>query len=58
LYDKGLALVVNLLWEFGRNGVVSSGILHHKTFIALNTFEDRWFFNRPFTNIGPVLIRT
>ena len=36
LHDQGLALVVNLLGELGRDGVVSSLCLGNETLVALN----------------------
>jgi hypothetical protein len=56
LNDQGLALVVNLFGELGRDGVVGGGVLHDQTLVALDTFEDRWLLNCPFTNISPLLI--
>jgi hypothetical protein len=57
LDDKSLALVVNLLGEFGRNGMVSGSVLHHQTLIPFNALEDGGLFNRPLADVGPVLIR-
>jgi len=36
--------------------MMSSSVLDDKTLIALDTLEDMWFFNSPFTNICPFLI--
>jgi hypothetical protein len=40
LYDQGLALVVNLLWEFGGDGVVSSLILYDQTLVSNHAAEN------------------
>jgi hypothetical protein len=56
LHNKSLVLVVDLGREFGRDGVVSSGVLENKTLVTLDTREDGGLFNRPLANVGPVFI--
>ena len=56
LYDESLALVVDLGWEFGRDGMMSSGVLEDKAFVAHHAREDSWLFYRPLSDVGPVLI--
>jgi hypothetical protein len=56
LDHQGLALVVNLLGELGRDGVVGGRVLHHQTLVALNSLEDGGLLNSPLANEGPVLI--
>jgi len=36
--------------------MVSSRVLDHKTLVAQDAWEDGGLFNRPFSNIGPVLV--
>jgi hypothetical protein len=57
LDNKRLVLVVNLLVELGRNGVVGSDVLDDEALVALNALEDSGFLHRPFADVGPVLIR-
>jgi hypothetical protein len=57
LNNEGLALVVNLLGELGRDGVVRSGVLQHQTLVALNALEDGGLLDGPLSNVGPVLLR-
>lgn len=56
LNNEGLALVVNLLGEFGRDGVVSGCVLNNQTLITLHTLEDGRLLNSPFSNICPFLV--
>ena len=56
LHHKGLALVVNLLGELGRDGVVSGRVLDDQTLVALNTLKDGGFLDCPLANVGPVLV--
>ena len=56
LNNESLALIVDLLWEFGRDGVVSSRVLDNETLIALHSLEDSWLLDSPFSNICPLLI--
>ena len=60
LNDKGLALVINLLGEFRRNGMMGSCVLYDQTLIALHSLVHVWFFDGPFTDVCPflVLVRT
>lgn len=53
---QGLALVVNLLGELGRDGVVRSRVLHDETLVTLHSLEDGGLLNSPLANEGPVLI--
>lgn len=55
LDDEGLALVVDSLREFGRDGMVSSGVLENQALVANDSRKDLWLFDSPFTDIGPVL---
>ncbi|GKT83306.1 hypothetical protein Ct61P_01156 [Colletotrichum tofieldiae] len=56
LDNEGLALVVNLLGELGRDGVVSSRVLDNKTLVALDALVDGGLLNSPFADVGPFLI--
>jgi len=56
LDHKGLALVVNLLRELGRDSVVSGRVLDDQTLVAFNTLEDSGLLDRPLANVGPVLL--
>lgn len=56
LNDQGLALVVNLLREFRRNGMMGSCVLYDQTLIALHSLVNVWFFDGPFTDVCPLLI--
>ena len=56
LDDKGLARVVNLLGELGRDGVVGGGILDNKTLVALDALELERLLHRPFTDKRPLLV--
>lgn len=55
LNNEGLALVVNLLGELGRDGVVSGGVLDDKTLVALNSLVLVGLLNSPLANVGPFL---
>jgi hypothetical protein len=55
LHNEGLALVVDLGGEFGRDSMMSSRILHHETLVARDAGENLGLFNRPLSNICPVL---
>jgi hypothetical protein len=55
LSDEGLALVVNLLGEFGRDGMVSSCVLDDQALVTLHALEDTGLLYRPFSNICPLL---
>lgn len=57
LNHQRLALVVNLLGELGGNGMVSRNVLHNKTLVALHSLENGGFFDGPFTDIGPLILR-
>lgn len=54
---QGLPLVVNLLGKLGGNGMMSSGTLRDKTLVARNARQNSRFFNSPFANVSPVLVR-
>lgn len=56
LDHQGLALGVNLLGEFGADGVVGSSILDNKTLVSLDALVDGGLFYRPLANIRPLLI--
>lgn len=55
LNNEGLALVVNLLGELGRDGVVSGGVLDDKTLVAVNSLVLVGLLNSPLANVGPFL---
>ena len=55
LNDQGLALVLNLLRELGRDGVVSGGILDDETLVANHAGIDGRLLDSPFTDVGPFL---
>jgi len=55
LYDKGLALVINLFGELGGDGVMGGCVLDNQTLITIHALEDGRLFDSPFTNIGPFL---
>lgn len=57
LNNQGLILVVNLLGELGRDGMVSGGVLDHQTLVALNALQHGGLLDRPFTDVGPILLR-
>jgi len=56
LDDESLALVINLLGELGRDGVVSGRVLDNKTLIALHSLVDGRLLDRPLADIGPFLL--
>jgi hypothetical protein len=56
LNDKGLSLVLNLLWELGRDRVMSCCVLDNKALIALHSLVDMGLFYSPLSNICPFLI--
>jgi len=37
--------------------VVGSRVLHNETLVALHSLQDGRLFDRPFTNVGPFLVR-
>lgn len=55
LDNEGLALVVNLLGELGRDGMVSSGVLDNETLIALHSLVDDGLLDGPLADVGPFL---
>lgn len=55
LNNEGLALVVNLLGELGRDGMVSSGVLDNETLVALNSLVDDGLLDGPLADVGPFL---
>lgn len=55
LNNQRLALVVDDLGEFGRDGVMGGGVLDHQALITLNTLEDGRFLNSPFADVSPLL---
>lgn len=57
LNHQRLALVINLLGELGRDGVVSGRILHNETLVAFNSLENGRLFDGPVTDISPVILR-
>jgi hypothetical protein len=57
LDNKSLALVIDLLRELGRDGVVGRDILNNQTLVSVNTLVDGRFLNGPFADISPILLR-
>ena len=57
LNDEGLALVVNLLGELGRDGVVSGRVLDDETLVALHALQDGRLLDGPLAHVGPVFLR-
>ena len=56
LDNEGLSLVVDLLGEFGRNSMMSCGVLDNKPLVTFHALEDMGFFYSPFSNVCPFLI--
>ncbi len=56
LNDEGLALVVDLLGELGRDGVVGGGVLDNKTLVTLHSLVDGGLLNSPLADVRPLLI--
>lgn len=57
LHNKGLALVVNLLGELGRDSVMGGRVLDNQTLVAHHTGEDGGLLDSPLANVRPVLLR-
>ena len=56
LDNEGLPLVVDLLGEFGRNSMMSCGILDDKSLVTFHAFENMGLFYSPFSNVCPFFI--
>ena len=56
LYNKSLAFVVDLGGKFGGDGMMSSRVLHDKTFVALHASVDSWLLYGPLSNVRPILV--
>jgi hypothetical protein len=56
LDNECLSLVLNLLGELGRDGMMSCGILDDKTFVALHALIDMRLLYSPLSNVCPFLI--
>jgi hypothetical protein len=56
LDNECLSLVLNLLGELGRDGMMSCGILDNKTFVTLHALVDMRLFYSPLSNVCPFLI--
>lgn len=56
LNDEGLALIVNLLGELGRYGVVGGCVLYNQTFVTLHALVNMGLLDSPFSDVGPFLI--
>ena len=54
LNHQGLALIVNFLGKFGRNGMMGRWIFHYQSLVAVDTLKDSGFLHSPGSNIGPV----
>lgn len=55
LDNKGLTLVVKLLGELGRDGMMSSRVLDNETLVTFHALELNGLLNGPLANIGPLL---
>lgn len=53
LNNKGFILVVNFLWEFGGDCMMSGLVLDDETLITNHAIEDGWLLDVPLSNIGP-----
>ena len=56
LHHERLALVVDGLGEFGRNGVMSGFVLEHETLVAGHSFENGWLFDVPGSDVLPFFL--
>lgn len=56
LNNEGLTLVVDLLGELGRDGVVSGRVLDDKTLIVLDALVLGGLLDSPLTNVRPVFL--
>lgn len=56
LNHQSLALIVDLLGEFGGNSVVGCSVLHNKALVALHSLQNRRLLDLPGTNVGPFLL--
>lgn len=57
LNDEGLALGVDLLGEFRRDGVVGSSVLDNKTLVTLHALVDSGLLDGPLADVGPFFLR-
>jgi hypothetical protein len=57
LNNQSLALVVDLLGELRRDGMVSCDVLDNQTLVANHAVEHGRFLDSPFTDVGPILLR-
>lgn len=55
LYNEGLALVVDLFGEFGRDGMVSGSVLDDQALITFHALEDMRLLDGPLSNVCPFL---
>ena len=56
LDDECLALIIDLLGELGRDGMMSRCVLDDKALVALHALVNMGFFYSPFSYICPLLI--
>jgi hypothetical protein len=56
LHDERLALVVNLLGELGRDGVVRGRVLDNEALVAVDALVLVGLLDRPLADVGPFLL--
>ena len=56
LYHQRLPLIVDLLGELGRDGMMGRLVLHHQALVAFYPFEHMRFFDGPLANVRPLLV--
>ena len=56
LYDQSLARAIDCCGELCRDGVMSSWVLDNQALVAWDARKNLRLFNRPLSNVGPVLI--
>jgi hypothetical protein len=56
LNNQRLALWINGLVEFGRDGMMGSLVLDDETLVPFHALEDSWLFYSPVANVGPFFL--